>query len=252
MSYGLVFGTFSFPPGFHVANVEMARSVPTAKLPRADGARVIAGYLDAKKISVRGGVYKASLSTGGGASVRSQLDALKGALAAGPASFYTDSDRFYRNCQQSTYSDTFDVTEFNRMCTVQFDLISGDPWSYAATGSTGSRSISASGQTLAVTNGGNAYGQPQISLTMGSTGNVSATVTNTTTGEVFTIGGSVTSGDVIVVDSLLESVTKSGADEMSLFEGVFPRLAVGANTIQVAYSLGTITNLLVSWNDRWY
>ena len=252
MSYGLQFGTFSFPKGFHVASVDMARSVPAAKLPRADGARVIKGYLEAKKITVRGGVYHAAISTGGAASVRSQLDTIKGALAQGPAAFYTDSDRYYRNCQSASYSDTFDPTEFNRIVTVQFELISGDPFSYEVANQNAGGAITASGQTQIATNNGNAYAQPQISVTMGTTGSIAATITNTTTGEAFTLGGAVTAGDVIIVDSLQEAVTRSGVDVTSLFDGQFPRLLPGANTFQVQYTSGTVTNLAIAFNQRWY
>lgn len=252
MTYGLQFGTFAFPVGFYVASIDMTREVPSAKLPRADGARVILGYLDAKKITVHGGVYHASLSTGGGATVRAQLDALKGALAQGPAAFYTDSDRFYRNCQQSAYSDTFDPTEFNRMCTVAFDLISGDPFSYEVAAQSPSQAISASGQTMTVTNGGNATAAPQFLITVGTTGTLFATITNTTTGEAFTLNNAYNAGDVLIIDSLAQSVTKAGADITADFEGVFPRLLPGANTITESYTYGAISNLALHWNNRFY
>jgi phage-related protein len=81
---------------------------------------------------------------------------------------------------------------------------------------------------------------------------LACTVTNSTTGETFTLEGAVTGGDVIIVDSLEQTVTIGGTDKTSLFDGVFPTLAVGSNTIQVDYTSGTITNLSISHNARYF
>jgi len=103
-----------------------------------------------------------------------------------------------------------------------------------------------------VINEGNAYAQPQLAMTMDGTGTIAATITNITTGEAFTLFGPVISGQVIVVDSLAESVTIAGVDAMALFEGIFPRLAVGTNQFVVAYNATGITDFVLTWSNRWY
>lgn len=252
MTYLLQFGSYQLPPTFYVSSAESNRIVPSAKLPRADGSRILVGYLDAKKITVRGAVVCASLSTGGGAPVRTQLDSLKAALASGPANFTTATDRYWRNCQVSEYSDGYEATEFSRIATVQFTVLSPDPWSYEVATQTPSRAITASGQTLAATNNGNAYAFPLFSVTVGATGTLSATITNSTTGESFTLNGAVTAGDVFVIDCLNQSVTRAGIDVTAYFDGYFLRLLPGANTITVAYTSSTLTNLALNWNNRWW
>lgn len=79
-----------------------------------------------------------------------------------------------------------------------------------------------------------------------------ATLTNETTGEAFSLQGEVEDGTEIVVNSLEETVTVEGEDRMDLFDGLFPRLNPGNNTLNVAYASGEITNVDVTWNSRWY
>jgi phage-related protein len=249
----LRFGTYSLPPTLYIADAPHSRTVPLAKLPRADGARVPTGFLKEKIWSIRGGLVNSTISTGGGASLRTQLDALKAALAAGPTNF-TIEDRFYRNCQVSDYGDTFGV-HHQRQADVAFSIVTGDPFAYSALAtSLPTNAVSASPTTVSATAGGNAYAQPALSVTVGGSGAITlaATITNTTTGEVFTLVGAVTGGDVIIVDSLNHTVTIGGVDKTLLLGGQFPTLAPGANVFTVAYSSGTITNLGLEWNDRWY
>jgi hypothetical protein len=57
---------------------------------------------------------------------------------------------------------------------------------------------------------------------------------------------------VILVDSLNEAVSIGGTDNTQFFDGLFPRLLPGANTITESYTLGSISNLALSWNNRWF
>lgn len=248
MTYQLRFGSYDFPSTFSVAEMPSNRVVPLLKLPRADGARALRGYFDGKRIKLRGGFTSSGIANC--SNVRDALDALKLALAAGPANFTTESDRFFRNCQAENYADSYDPADWGRIVMVSFDLVAGDPYAYDVTPVTVNL-VTTSGVVASV--GGNARPAPQISLTMGTTGPCSFLVTNTTSGESFTLAGTVASGDVIVIDSLEEIVTISGVDRMDLFDGTWLSLLAGAsNTITVTITTGTITARSLTYNNRWY
>ena len=180
--------------------------------------------------------------------LRTQLDALKAALASGPTTFQTSSDRLYQGCQVSSFEETYGDTAFGRYADISFDILTGDPFQYAAVPT----SVTSTSGSLVATSAGNAYALPQIALTVGATGTLSATLTNTTTGEVCTLMGAVTSGQVITIDSLAQAVTIAGVDKIALFDGLFPRLLVGANTLVLAVTSGTISSITATWQDRWF
>lgn len=253
MSYALSFNSYSFPAGFHVSVEEMESAVPAAKLPRRHGARIPLGYLGAKKFKIRGAFVDDLISNTGGLTVRQSLDALKAALMSGPADFATDTDRFWPNCQKVAYSDSYDPTMFNRFASVEFDLVAPDPISFEVATQNASRSLTMTGQTLSITPGGNAQAMPQISVTAGATGTLAATIMNAANGDMCSLSGAVTMGDVLILDSLLEQVTRSGSDITSFFDGMWIRLEPGiANVLTVAWTLGSLSNIAVAWQNRWY
>lgn len=248
----IVFGSFTFPRGFHVADMSGDSEVTSSKLPRTDGGTRPNGTLEKKQIVVRGGIIKKPSST-----MRTQWDALKAGLNQGKQSLYLESDRFYREVQKVRFSSGFGPTHYSRIVdSIQITFEAGDPYQYDNTETqslTNAISSSPTSKTLTVA-GGNASAMPELRLTVGGAGAITlaATITNTTTGEAFTLTGVVAGGDLIKVNSLDETVLIGTTDKTSLFEGVFPKLAVGANTITIAYSSGTITNLAGVWRNRWY
>lgn len=251
MTYAPAFGSYSIPRGINVASVAMARVVPSAKTPRYDGARTLNGMLELKRFSVQGKLIR-PLGNNTNNYLRTLLDGLKAGLAQGPANFVIEPDRYWRQCQAEGYTDTYEATGYMNFVEVSCEIVTGDPFSYDTTGQTGSRALSIPGQTLTVSNGGNAPGSPRLSLTAGATGTLSATVTNQTTGDVFTLFGAVTSGDIIIVDSLLETVTRGGVDVTLLFDGQFQRLAAGSNVFRFDWTSGNLSNAAIAWNNRFY
>jgi hypothetical protein len=101
---------------------------------------------------------------------------------------------------------------------------------------------------------GNAPAAPELRLTVGGSGEVTlaATVTNETTGEAFSLDGTVEGGDIILVNTLEETVLIGAANRMDLFDGLFPLLALGENTFSVEVCSAVLTNLDVYWRSRWY
>lgn len=251
MTYAPAFGTYSIPRGINIAQVGMARQVPNSKAARYDGARTLNATLQLKRFSLKGTLIR-PLGNVTANYLRTQIDALKTGLAQGPANFVIDSDRYWRQCQAETYADSYDPTSYQNYVDIAFDIVTGDPFSYETAAQSAARNLTTTGQTQAATNGGNAYAAPSLALTVGSSGTLAATITNQATGDVFTLSGAVTSGDIITVDGLLQTVTRGGSDVITLFDGQFPRLAVGANTFLFAWTSSSFSHVTISFNNRWY
>lgn len=251
MAYGLQFGTVVLPILFYPEAEDYSAAAPSTKLPRADGAVQRIGYLDKRKVTVRGTIIHNVLSLG---AFRTQLDTIKAAIRSqGQANLYIETDRYYRNAQPVATSFQYNSLYSRIAPSVQIDFECGDPFQYSTATSSVSASGLTSGSTITATPTGNAYSQPQFSLTAAATGAIAATVTNTLTGEAFTLAGTVTSGNVIVVDSLNETVQIGATDYTALFNGIFPRLSATANAITINWT-GTVsvTAAQVGWLNRWY
>ena len=244
MTYALTFGGYTLPATFYVASAPTDRQVTITKLPRRDGARLQTAGQTHKKFTVQGGIVASSPGN-----LRPLLDALQAALASGPANFATESDRYYRNCYVQNYSDSYGGTGWNYIADCRFDVIAGDPFSYSTTTTTVPTTITGTPQTFSVTNSGTAPALPQIALTTSGT-TLALTLTNTTTGQACTITGTVSSGAVIVIDGLNETVTIGGVDYTALFDGVFLSLANGTNSLTLTGA--NISNVTVSWQNRYY
>lgn len=248
MTYLPTFGSYDLPMTLYPVQEPAESAIAISRRARGHGASASAKRLTEKVIRMEGGLLQSA-----GTPLRAQIDDLKAGLQ-GSANLCLEVDRYWRNVQLRDFEVNYEGTGYGRMARLHLGFVSGDPYQYSKTTTTDSRAISATGQTKATTNSGNAPACPTLSLTVGGSGAVTlgCTVTNNTTGENFTLAGAVTGGDVIVVDCLEQTVTISGVDKTSLFDGVFPSLAVGSNTIQVDYSAGTITNLSLAHNARWY
>lgn len=251
-NYSLVFGDYEFPPTFYVADDPRNRVVPAAKLPKTHGARVLPGTKGAKRWTIEGMLKR---DVWDATDLRDKLDALQAALQEGPTTFRTHDDRYWCNVQQDgDLSYSYEATWFNRIVRVRFDLITGDPHAYSDTEIIeATHAVEDTPATILVTAGGTAYALPELRLTVGGSGAVTlgATITNETTGEAFTLAGAVTGGDVLYVNSRDRTVLIGGVNQKALFDGLFPRLAVGENEFTVEYTSGTITNVGFVWRDRY-
>src|SRR5512142_2825041 len=100
MAYLLKLGDYTFPRGWYPAERTLGVSVPTAKLARTHGARLLTGYRGATRLVIRGGLLGPSEPIGGQSNLRTAVDALRSALMSGPSTLYFgESDRYYRNVQ---------------------------------------------------------------------------------------------------------------------------------------------------------
>lgn len=256
MAYVLKFGSYQLPSVFGVVSDPQEASIAMIKTPRYDGDSASTRYLKGKTIEVDGALAE-TMGTYTETGIRSLMDTLKANLQ-GKQNFYEFDDRYYRNTQLLSMHINNSPGLSLRFRTVKLTFQTPDPYLYSDTLTTTARSISASGQTLNVTTGGNADAYPVISLTVGGSGakTLAATITNSTTGASFTLAGSCNGGDVIVVDCLNKTVVIGSTSRIDMFDdGTAPgffSMANGVNTITVAYTTATITNLSVAHRSRWY
>lgn len=253
MSYLLRYGTYTFPATFHPAAVPGSRVVGAEKLPRADGGRVSPSYLDTKRILVRGGLAQGPMDS---SDLRARIDALRAALAAQPQNLYLWSDRYYRNVYVGEQPEDYEPTGFGRLASIEIEFVTGDPFQYSTTETTDTWSaIASTGETRAITPGGNAPALPKFAITVAGSGakTLDWTIHNQTTDEAFTIAGTVTGGDVIDVDCLAQTVVVGAVDKMTLFDGRWPTLAAGvANTLEESYDGAALSQIVTTYRSRWY
>lgn len=245
------FGSYVLPVGFAPAMDAFARDIQGAKMPRTDGARVITGYAGEKVIPIRGRLIKGPIPTITDAMMRTALDTLKSNLT-GSANLYFYDDRYYRNCQAREFSASSESYLFEKVVDVEINFITGDPFQYSGNETLDTWAAPTTNTTRVITPTGNVYSAPIYKLTTGSA-SINWTITNQTTGKAFTIAGtSLTAGQIIEVDTLNKTVVIGATDRMDLFDGQFPELGAGANTLHNLQTLGVISSLGTLFRNRWW
>ena len=153
MAYALKFGSYTFPNTFAVVSDPIEIIAPKAKIPRADGDVVATAYRGGKTVHIDGG-----LTNGVGSytetGVRTLIDSLRAGIA-GTQNLYFFDDRYYRNAQLISANFNSPTASFLKGQRVNCVFLAGDSYQYSTTTTSNSGAISASGQTLAVTAGGN-------------------------------------------------------------------------------------------------
>lgn len=248
MAYALKFGSYTLPPTFSPSQEPSSATVLVSKSPGRAGGRASARSLTGKTLQVEGGLVRTANSP-----LRDQIDALKAGLQ-GSQSLYFADDRYWREVQLRDFEARYEGAGFDRVARITLGFATGDPYQYSATLTTSDTAITASGQSVSATNGGNAPALPQYVLTVGGSGavNLALTLANATTGESCTLTGAVTGGDVLTIDSLAEDVLRGASGAMALFDGVFPSLAPGANSLTVSYTSGRVNALALNFRARWH
>jgi hypothetical protein len=229
--------------------------VPQQKFARTDGARVIRGSLSQRKIRVSGSILGPNSPIGGVSNFRTELDNMRNALHANaPAVMYTQyDDRYLVNVSCQNIPLLFDSNGYDRRAKIDIDFIAGDPFYYAVALSNDTWLPVATGESRSITPGGLEPVLPTFYITAGVSGTAAWTILNSTTGVSFTIAGAVVAGDTVVVDCLNQTVTISGVDRMSYFDGRWISLAANvAADMRIAYTGSpTITRVQTQWRNRW-
>ena len=249
MAYVLKFGSYTLPATFAPRSDNRQAIAQASQLPRMDGGTVSTRRLTPKSMSVQGGIS----SSFGNSAIQTQVDTMLTSLQGIQDLYLLRDDRYYRNATMANYSVDYDQNSVTRYAMMNLEFRTGDPFQYSTTltsAAAGATAVSPINKTLTPT--GNAPSLPKFTITATSATSVAITLTNSTTGETCTLTGTVPLSSDIVVDSLLKTVTISGVDYMSLFEGVFPTLAVGSNSVVVSWTGGGSYAVASEYRNRWY
>lgn len=244
------FGNALLPQGFAPSEEPVNREIEMAKALRTDGARTITAYQGGKVIPVHGALIDGPIpNLHGQSTLRDAVDALLANLAEGPADLYFWDDRYYRQVQAGPVSISYGEKRYHKIAFMEIQFQTGDPFGYALTES--SDVWTPVSGTHIITPGGNAYTLPTYTIKTAST-SINWTITNSTTGEYFTLVGSgLTVGDDIEVDCQEQTVEIDGTDYMSLFDGLFPKLNSGTNSLTTTQTTGSITSITTTYRNRW-
>jgi hypothetical protein len=131
------------------------------------------------------------------------------------------------------------------------DLRADDAWEESDTVNESLWSIALSGATRDVTNDGNADAMPVITLTAENMLHTPALSDGIRT---LTYEGTVPTGAILVVDSILRRVLLDGADVTPYASGDFPMLAPGETTLEYTDDPSSthFAQAVVSFRDRWW
>lgn len=245
MAHTLKFGSYTFPSGFDAASLAGGQRLATIEVPRRDGIAVGTPQAKERIIQIAGVLYSTSM--------QSARDALLAAIYTGRQKLYLETDR-YIYATLNGYTDDYTPGAFDHFCNVAMDFLCDSPFFEADTESDDTYSSPVSGVPHDIEVGGNAYAVPAFEITISGTGTLDIEIAIGS--DSFTLQGAVTSGDVIVVDSLDETVTlqADGSDKMSLFEGKFLTLVGDAtNSLTYTHNSGTptVSAIVTTWRNRW-
>lgn len=246
-SFAPKFGSYEYASeaGIYVEKVTRPTAVKTrqADTPGLHGGYSAGGLLAPRQFNISGLIVGTSDED-----TRDKVEAFAGAHPPGPIrTFYFYSDR-YINAEVSAISNT----EFGALANISipFDVefTAVDPFFYDV--DTNTQLDLDEGGT--VTAGGTAPAAPLWTLVIGSLGtDGTLTLTNTTTGEALVLAPTTTG--TYLIDSRLQTITRSGSDVSEQMNGLYPTLAMGDNDITVETTGGlAVSSLAVSWQNRYY
>jgi phage-related protein len=255
----MILGSYTFPDNFYVTEIRDNTRTQNDEIPRRHGLLVADQYAAEKIIRVEGTLSHSM-------DVRAQLSSLLVALFGGRQKFYlqpstaTPTEDRYIYATAQNPSQAYDAGLFRHHGRFSIDLLCDDPFWEAETESSDTWDTTAlatpapSGtRNLAV--GGDAPSWPTLALTVAGTGTIGVTVS---LGDIsFELAGSVTDGDVIVVDCRNGTVTldSDDSDKMSLFDGDFFSLTQNASNVLTLEDSGAgsyISQIVTTWRNRWF
>ena len=256
MTFLLQFGSYVFPDGFSPMSQDSPRDVAEQERPRAAGALTQSARPQARRLTVEG----SAMGFGGGVTaIQSAVDAIRGACeGSGDVQplFFGRSDR-YVNAQCVGVSESYQEGSgswFGASHKLLLSFVAGDPYFYATTPTTAT-GLTAAGGTVTPVGNASAFATWTITVSAGATGPI--LLTNTTSGQVATLGASATAwanGDVVVLTrtGTVYTVTRNGVSAPGLLAGLIPTLSVGANVVTLAGPAGmTLAALGCGYTARW-
>ena len=237
--------TYTPPRSLTVHGFSRPRVVPLIDLAGRDGAVVSRR----SQLEPRRGALQGTLRAATWTDAQALLNALLAAMQDAPLQLRLGSatGRFI-----TVWPENVDDTATTRPAwlTVNVPLVAPDPYFYAHAETWDS--LGAASQS--VWNAGDAIVEPLIRI-VGGTGSASAiTIGNTTTGQSVTFSGTVSAGQVLLIDPVRRTATRAGVGVLTLMNQPFRvsgfRLNPGANTITRSFT-GAVTGFHLVYRARW-
>lgn len=254
-NYLLQFGSYVFDRTFYPAEDDLPQIVPVQKSPRSDVNRGIRGSLGPRRLKIHGGWVGNPSAIIGGVDIPTKLDLLLEALISNAPSnlYFGNSQRYLRLVQCEDVPKVWG-SRFGRSVEIEIPLVAADPFYYSLLTYTDVWHPPSSGSTRVFVGGAQtAYQQPIYSMTVAGTGakTIDWTFSNTSIGKSLTLAGSVTGGDIIIVDTLNQTVTIGGVDKIALFDGQWVELRAGSDTFTIAYGAAACSKISLLWQRRY-
>jgi phage-related protein len=212
------------------------RDVQIEKLARQHGSIELSNYWNRKEISIDG-IIKAESRI----ELEDRLREFRRAMAPAGKQLIIDtfdSKGYYwvATCEQLRINEeagqNFRHLEWNAR------FVCADPFRYAPTDTVENLIELTSGEEVMITNDGDLSLSPVFTITTDSASNIYVTLFNETTSERIYATSPVTVGDKLVIDTGKATVIKNGVKID--YEGSFPTLQVGPNTMSTTLTTGTV------------
>ena len=192
-------------------------------------------------INLSGRMYGAT-----GEALRTKIDALQNVIGSGRVQLNVFSDRYMNViCQGSSFS--YPAGAGLQVVDFVLDLLADEGVWISETLDTSNYTTNA---TPSITNAGNSFTPPIITVTAGGAGLTAFSAQNTTSGETLSWSGALTSSQTLIINMETFIITEAGVEDISGFSSVFWNLASGVNSLSLT---STPTGLTVSIQkrDRW-
>jgi hypothetical protein len=244
-----VFGEYSYDPD---ATIEEWTDEPTLRggvsaALRSDIGRAEGGYLGPRRISARGVIGP----DGGGSrdELRAIEDAFRWAHRTGYRVLQRDGDRYVT---AEVRRVTLGADQGYSWMPFAVEWEAADPYWYSTSTDDDLWTGPTNGGTRPIANAGSAATPAVFTIIVASGVELTLTLTNSTTGQSFTLTElPVAGGDELVVDCGAQTVELEGVNRMRYFSGSFWHLAPGSNTITLALSGVTLTSIETELRQRW-
>lgn len=164
---------------------------------------------------------------------------------------FVKNDRFVRCILGQSLNSEFDSAL--RFIPMDFSFYAKDPYYLGINWNRTRTTVDSSPKTATVTVNGTAYSRPVIKVTAGSADITALTIENLTTGEVFSFSGTITSGEILEVDTDNVTVKNDGVESIEDFTGdALMRITPGDNEFKFTVTGGSTDSVIdVDWVDRW-
>lgn len=208
-------------------------------VPRRHGALVTDSIVEEPRVIAVSGRIQAATAE----ALRTLLDTLSELFTRRNKQLQLWDDR-YIIANKSQFGISYVHGSAMRAVDFSLQFFCADPFWYGTTPSSENYDLSTSDiplditnniyrRVVSVTNGGNQYIFPVITVTPGGTPLTTVIVRNMTTGRYFIYSGTVAVGTSLVIDMANFTVENNGIEDLTNFQGDFFSMQPGANTIHI-------------------